>query len=265
MTNDLQQIAALLKENRAGKEDWGEISHLEGRECSKKVANKFLICCLLDWQMKANVAWEKGEYLVEKLRDSEDVGGPKDIWEKISSSSKEAWDSKYKEYGKPHRFRRGYNRLWGIANDICARYDGDARNIWSGKSPFEALIHLWYLGAGDQISRMIVGALRDCGQIKGDSSDVKADLHLRRVLGRAVYGEEIKATEAAKVIQLTRNLNADPWQLDWPLYNIGTSYCRPTSPDCPKCYLRPHCVYYQQHGGAGVSDNPETLDETRRG
>jgi hypothetical protein len=170
----------------------------------------------------------------------------------ISSSSKETWDSKYEEYGRPHRFHRGYKRLWGIANDICARYDGDARNIWSGRTPFEALIHLWALGAGDQISRMIVGALRDCGQIRGDSGDVKADLHLRRVLGRAVYGEEISGADAAKVIQLTRNLNADPWQLDLPLWNVGKSYCRPTRPNCPSCYLRPHCVYYQRHAGVGV-------------
>ncbi len=255
MINDIQEIAVLLLENRAGKVDWGEISRLEGRECSKKVANKFLICCLLDWQWDTDVAWKKGEDLVAKLGDPEDVGGPEDVWVKISSFSKETWDSKYEEYGKPHRFRRGYSRLWGIANNICARYDGDARNIWSGKTPFEALVHLWALEAGDQISRMIVGALRDCGQIKGDSGDVKADGHLRRVLGRAVYGEEIIAANAFKVTELTRQLNsADPWQLDWPLWNIGKSYCRPTSPDCPKCYLRPHCVYYRQHGGTGLSN-----------
>jgi hypothetical protein len=236
-------------ENRAGKVDWGEISRLEGRECSKKVANRFLICCLLDWQSDADVAGKKGEDLVDKL---EKLGDPENVWVIISSSSKETWDSKYEEYGRPHRFHGGYKRLWGIANDICARYDGDARNIWSGRTPFEALIHLWALGAGDQISRMIVGALRDCGQIRGDSGDVKADLHLRRVLGRAVYGEEISGADAAKVIQLTRNLSADPWQLDLPLWNVGKSYCRPTGPNCPSCYLRPHCVYYQRHAGAGV-------------
>ena len=246
MTNDLHQIATLLLENRGGEGDWGEISRLEGKECSKKIANKFLICCLLDWQSNANVAWQKGENLVEKL------GAPDDVWLTISSFSKQEWDSKYEEYGKPHRFRKGYERLWRIANDICARYDGDARNIWLGKTPFEALVHLWALEAGDQISRMIVGALRDCGQIQGSSGDVKADIHLRRVLGRAVDGEEIRAADAAKVTALTRSLNpADPWQLDWPLWNVGKSYCRPTSPDCPNCYLRPHCVYSRHHSGAG--------------
>lgn len=256
--DDLQQIAALLLENRDGPVDWGEISRLEGRECPKGIANTFLICCLLDWQQDAEVAWEKGKNLVKQLGEESRDPDAEKLWATISSRSKDEWDSKYEHYGKPHRFRKGYTRLWGIANDICARYDGDARKIWSGKSPFEALIHLWALGAGDQISRMIVGALRDCGQIKGDSGDVKADLHLRRVLGRAVYGEEIKATEAAKVIQLTRKLNADPWKLDLPLWNVGKSYCRPTSPNCPDCYLQPHCVYYQRHGATGVNDSSET-------
>jgi endonuclease III len=250
--DDLQQIAALLLKNRGGRADWDDISRLEGKECSKKVANKFLICCLLDWQWDSKVAWKKGEDLVEKLAER---GDPEDVWVTISSFSKDDWDSKYEEYGRPHRFHRGYKRLWGIANDICARYEGDARNIWSGKPPFEALVHLWALGAGDQISRMIVGALRDCGQIKGGTGDVKADVHLRRVLGRAVYGEEISGADAAKVIQLTRNLNADPWQLDLPLRNVGKSYCRPTSPNCPSCYLRPHCVYYRRHRAAGVPDS----------
>lgn len=255
MTNDLQQIVALLLENRASRADFGELSCLKGKECSKQVANRFLICCLLDWMWDADVAWKKGKALAKKL---EKPGDPEGIWATISSFSKDEWDSKYEEFGRPHRFHWGYKRLWAIANEICARYDGDARNIWSGKSPFETLIHLWALGAGDQISRMIVGALRDCDQIKGDTGDVKADLHLRRVLGRAVYGEEIKANEAAKVIQLTRKLDADPWKLDFPLWNVGKSYCRPTSPNCPSCYLRPHCVHYQRHSGAAVSGSLET-------
>lgn len=250
VTNDLQQIGTLLLQHRDDKADWGEISHLDGGECSKGIANKFLIHCLLDWQWDTNVAWDRAESLVKAL------GDPETLWETISSFSKQEWDSNYEHFGKPHRFHRGYGRLWGIANNICGRYEGDARNIWLGKTPFEALVHLWALEAGDQISRMIVGALRDCGQVKGDSGDVKADGHLRRVLGRAVYGKEISAADAAKVIELTRTLNPkDPWQLDWPLWNVGKSFCKPTSPDCPNCYLLPHCEYYRHHNGGGASES----------
>jgi endonuclease III len=241
MENDLESIAALLLKNRSGKEDWGDISLLNG-------ANIFLLCCLLDWQMKADVAWRKGKELARKLGDLDD------IWKTISSFSKDQWDSRYEEFGRPHRFHKGYTRLWAIANKICAWYDGDPRRIWADKSPAEVLTRLLELGAGDQISRMIIGALRDCDKIKGASSDVKADVHIRRVLGRAVYGEEIKASEAAKAIQLAKALNdADPWSLDWPLWNIGKSYCRPTNPSCESCYLNPHCDYYHRHGAGGTS------------
>jgi hypothetical protein len=243
----LQHIAALLLEHRAGKVDWGEISRLEGRECPKGIANTFLICCLLDWKWDTDVAWGKGENLVKQLGEESRDPDAEKLWATISSRSKDEWDSKYEHYGKPHRFRKGYTRLWGISNTICDWYDGDARKIWSGKSPFEALIHLWALGAGDQISRMVVGALRDCGQIKGDSGDVKPDVHLRRVLGRAVDGQEISAANPAKVIDLTRQLNpTDPWLLDWPLWNIGKAHCRPTSPNCAGCYLSPHGIYYRR-------------------
>lgn len=154
----------------------------------------------------------------------------------------------YEQFGRPHRFRWGYSRLWGIANTICARYDGDARYIWSGRSPYDALVHLWAIGAGEQISRMIVGALRESHQIQGDAGDVKADVHVRRVLGRAVYGHEVELADAPKIINLTRELHStDPWQLDWPLWTLGRNICHAGRPKCMECYLRPHCAYDREH------------------
>jgi hypothetical protein len=247
MTNDMQQIATLLLQKRDGKGDFGEISHLNGRECSKAVANQFLICCLLDFQQDADVAWEKGAALVKAL------GGAEGIWYAINAHSKGEWESRYEEFGKPHRFHWAYTRIWGIANAICARYDGDARNIWHGRSPYDALVHLRAVGAGDQISGMIVGALRESGQIQGATGDVKADVHVRRVLGRAIFGDEVEDVDAAKIIELTRQLHsADPWQLDWPLWNLGRSNCHQTNPDCKQCYLRIHCAYHRKHSDTSV-------------
>ena len=71
---------------------------------------------------------------------------------------------------------------------MCDKYDGDARCIWVGKESSEVIESLLALGSGKQIPRMIVGALRDCGQIEG-TSDVRADVYVRRVLGRAVCGD----------------------------------------------------------------------------
>ncbi len=74
VTNELPQIAALLLEHRSDKEDWGEISGFENQPCPKRVANKFLVCCLLDWQMDSGLAWRNGERLVKDI-----LGNPDDI------------------------------------------------------------------------------------------------------------------------------------------------------------------------------------------
>ncbi len=234
----ISRVAALLLENRSGKEDWGEISKLAGKPCPKKVANKFLVCCLLDYQMKWEVTWRNGcRLVVDILRD------PDDVWLAITSVPQDEWRSKFKEYHL-HRFPNAHNRLWRIGREISDRYDGDANKIWQDRESAEALFRLLDLGAGEQISRMIVGALHDCGQIQG-TGDVKADVHVCRVLGRIFSG---RPTNGAAAIEQARQLNpSDPWQLDWPLWNIGNALCRPKSPNCLKCYLAPHCTYAHGH------------------
>ena len=129
---------------------------------------------------------------------------------------------------------------YGGLEYACAVNMGDARGIWEGKEPTAALDALWSVGAGDQISRMIVGALRDCGQIKGTASDVKGDVQVRRVLGRALLGQ---MTDAEAAVALARCLHpADPWQLDAALWIVCSSFCK-TTPACSQCQLAPHCAY----------------------
>lgn len=232
------EVARLLLENRQGTADWGEISHLQGTPCPKQVANEFLLCCLLDYQMPSNTAWDNGHLLVKEiLRD------PDDIWQAITSVSESVWAAKWSEY-RLHRFPAGHNRLWRIGKKICTSYGGDARRVWEGNDSRVVLERLESLGAGEQISRMIVGALRDLGQVRG-ASDVKADSHVCRVLGRAILGTDINPTKGG---ELARQLcPSDPWQLDWPLWNLAKDHCFKTAPDCAHCYLRRHCAYAAAH------------------
>jgi hypothetical protein len=228
-------IAALLLAHRDAGIDWGGVSHLEGRPCSKELANQFLLCCLLDWQMNSDVAWANGYRLVNDI-----LGGPDDLWRAITSVTESEWRSKRSEY-KLHRYRHGHDRLWPIATTICNKYYGDVRLIWKDSDSQEVLEKLWLLQAGDQISRMIVGALRDCGQIKNGASDVKGDVYVRRVLGRALLGSQ---TDVEIAVQLARRLHpVDPWQLDAALWQLGKSRCHTRNPKCVHCYLAPHCVY----------------------
>lgn len=224
----LLRIAALLLANRQGTEDWGDIS-------SQKTANRFLLCCLLDYQMNSEVVWDNGYRLVAEL------GDPDNIWSAVASMPEAQWRSRHGQY-RLHRFPAAHDRLWPIATRMCNFYSGDARCIWTGKPSAQVVNELLALGAGEQISRMIVGALRDCGQIRG-ASDLKADVYVRRVLGRALLGRVSSAKEAT---DFARKLYpTDPWQLDWPLWNIGTQHCHAQTPECRRCYLAPHCVLAQ--------------------
>lgn len=234
-----QQIATLLIAHHAEGTDWG---YLKGETWSKRVANEFLLCCLLDYQMPTNIAWRNGNRLVKEILDS-----PDDIWRAITSSSESEWKSKHKEY-RLHRFPAAHNRLWAIAGRICSEYNGDARRIWEGNDPERVLDLLLVLGAGDQLSRMIVGALRDCYQVKGETSDVKADVHVCRVLGRALTGEQ---TDPKTALELARQLHPpDPWLLDAQLWHVGSHYCR-KDPACSQCYLLPVCTYsIKKHPGS---------------
>lgn len=233
----MREIAALLLANRRGTEDWEEISHLEGKPCSKKIANKFLLCCLLDYQIRADLAWRNGNRLVKDI-----LSDPDDVWRAITSFSETEWASKRNEYNL-HRFPAAHNRLWRIGRRICDQYDGDARRIWEGLSSAAALERLEALGVGEQISHMVVGALRDCRQIPEGASDLKADVHVCRVVGRAVSGEPTDPQTAA---QLARQMHLDPWLLDWPLWNVG-KLCHARNPNCLQCYLAPHCAYAIKH------------------
>lgn len=124
---------------------------------------------------------------------------------------------------------------------MVEKYDGDARHIWSDRAAAGSVLdRLLDLGAGVQISRMIVRALKDVGVVVG-ASDVKADIHVRRVLGRSVEGTEITVDKAHEIARQMHPL--DPSELDWPLLNVGKMWCRKTSPRCGECYLKALCIW----------------------
>ncbi len=88
---------------------------------------------------------------------------------------------------------------------------------------------------------MIVGALRDCGQIQSSKERCKGG-HLRSACaGTRSMGE---ATDAEMAVKLAGQMHVeDPWQLDAQLWEVGKKWCHPTNPNCSQCYLAPHCAY----------------------
>ncbi len=222
---------------------WGEMADYSGTECPKNIANKFLLGCLLDFWTDANKAWMKAYRFIDEI-----ARNPNEIWAEIAGYSKEEWESEdtFKRLGL-HWMHKAHNRIWWIAKNICFYFEGDARKIWNGSSAFDALCRLSFIGAGEQISRMIVGALKDCGQISG-KCDVKADVYVCRVLGRVMLGDNASPGDA---IELARELYApDPWKLDNSLWHVGKACCHASSPTCSECYLRGFCRFASKHVGA---------------
>lgn len=234
MNSKSQRVAKLLLNNR--KDDDIEFwLGKNGQIADKKSANKFLLGSILDYQIRTETAWENARRLAEDI-----LGDPDDLWGCITSNSKSQWISKWNEYSL-HRFPKAHERIWRIGNEIVTRYDSDARKIWADQTPVIVLERLNQLRVGEQIARMIIGALCDTRQIVG-SGDVKADIHVRRVLGRVLIGELLSPDKA---IEITRGMKPEnPWLLDKSLYLIGKSFCSASNPRCDKCYLSHECTFY---------------------
>ncbi len=245
----LREIGRKLIENRQTLSvvgsDWGRIKDYSPNNCTIEVANEFLLCCLIDYRSDTFAAWRNGITFFRSLS----VEDRNSLWKMISSFPKNIWESeeKYRQCGL-HWMRPAHNRLWRIAHDVCLYFDGDPRKIWHGDDPFDVFCRLYYIGAGPQISRMIVGALKDCKYITG-KGDVKADTHVCRVLARIIEG--INEIPALDTVYLARKMYPpDPWLLDWPLWDLGRSKCKSSSPSCEECYLNPDCKFADKcHSG----------------
>ena len=235
--NKHQRVRKLLLANRSSL-DWQWLSDLRGRRADKKSANKFMLACILDYQMPADVVWEKARTFAEDR-----LGDPKDLWEKIIAIRR--WDSHavWDRY-KLHRFPAGHKRVRRIGKEIVEHYQGDARKIWKNQTPDEILNRLNAMRVGPQISRMIVGALYDTKQIS-EAGELKADIHVRRVLGRVFAGDETSADDAHRIANQMEPRKS--WMLDEPLYSLGQFICKRKDPYCEDCYLRKECKYYKEN------------------
>lgn len=207
---------------------------------TQKGANKFLLGAIIDYQIKADKAWSKAEWLAEQH-----FNGANDIWILILSYTPEDWFA-FCKANSVHRFPKAYERIQRIGRVIEDKYLGDARSIWSGASGEEVRTRLIELRMGKQITNMVLGALFDTLLLKGPL-DVKADLHVTRVLGRALLDKEIKPLQA---IQYSRQIHPEnPWLLDSKLYHVGMAFCKKTQPLCMVCSFESICLHRESIGG----------------
>jgi hypothetical protein len=215
----LKRVADILIENRsADRSGWYWIGESGPAARSKKSANKYLLACVLDYQMTVPIPWENAKRFAEQV-----LGDPESLWETIVSQPLSDWEKRFSEY-KLHRFPAAHRRVWKVGEAIVEKYSGDARRIWEGASADKATQLLIEVGVGDQLSRMAVGGLYDCGWIQGPC-DLKADIHVQRVLGRVFLDRRATPDECKKLSRKMYPKN--PWLLDSALWKVGSSQTPP--------------------------------------
>ena len=210
------------------------LSDLDGRQADKKTANKFLLGCILDYQMRVGVVWENARRFAE-----DDLGDPRDLWHAISAIPGWHTERVWRRYNL-HRFPAAHDRVRKIALQVKEHYRGDSRKIWKGQSACETQKRLERIGVGPQLSRMTAGILLDTRQITG-AGELKADIHVRRVLGRVFTGDIVSAAAALDIANSM--LPGRSWKLDAQLFRLGKSHCKKTHPSCGDCFLRTECKF----------------------
>ena len=205
-----------------------------GPRTSPKAANKFLLRSYINYRWRDSVATDKVVELVEK-----ELGDPDNLWARIREIPFEDWYRSYSD--RPmHSTPARHEGVWHLAVRMGRLFQDDATKLWrEGSLQITRDRISDELLFGDQMTRMTVGALWDEELVTG-VADVKADLHVRRVVGRLCAGRELSASEATN---FTRELHsANPWLLDWPLFEIGGEYCLKSGPKCAACPVRQACT-----------------------
>jgi hypothetical protein len=226
------RITKLLLENR-GEIYWWPLSDSIGKKPTKKVANKFLFLHMMDYQTDSTKLADKVQIFIE-----EELEDPSNLWDVVTGYKLNDWMDITHSL---HWLSAARKRPWVIGKDIVEIYDGDARKLWINQD-YETISHnIYNLLGGEAIPRMILGALYDTKQIEIVKGDVKPDIHVKRVLGRIVLGRELDEMES---LNLTREMYPEnPWLLDRPLFNLGTSICSKKHFYCDECFMQFVCKF----------------------
>ena len=149
-----------------------------------------------------------------------------------------------------HRFPEDMSQIFFSAvKRIAEVHQGDASAIWSN-SPSSATVVYRFLefdGAGPKIASMAANILaRDFKVAFVDyfSIDVSPDVHVGRVFGR--LGLTPREAKPEQLIYRARSLYpVFPGLIDFPVWEIGRTWCKPSRPDCESCDMNDVCAEAQ--------------------
>jgi endonuclease III len=204
----------------------------------ERYPHAFVIACIMDRQVRAEIAWQVPYLIYQKLGDFS--------FSILANLSLEKIQSLMMNPKPLHRFpeRMGLYFFEAIAR-ISSEYQGDAARIWNDEPSSAQLVYrfLQFSGVGPKIATMAANILaRDFKVPLRDyySIDISPDVHIRRVFGRLGLVSENASNE--ELIYKARALYPEfPGLMDLPSWEIGRKWCKPKRPACGDCYMREFC------------------------
>ncbi|MDA2933980.1 iron-sulfur cluster loop [Acidobacteria bacterium AH-259-D05] len=205
----------------------------------------FVIACIMDRQVRSELAWQLPYRLSQRLGDFS-------LTRLRQLSLEEILQLMTKP--KPlHRLTSKMSRnLHEAIRLLDDNYGGNAARIWSDRPSSAALVYrfLEFRGIGPKIATMAANILaRDFKIPMKDyySIDISADVHVKRVFTR--LGLISKGASTDQIIYRSRELYPEfPGIMDLPVWEIGRQWCRPRKPLCEQCYMQYLCpTSLQQH------------------
>lgn len=203
-----------------------------------KFPHAFVIGCVMDRQMRAELAWSIPYRLYEKLDHFN-----------LTKLANLSLSQIRKLMTKPdplHRFPDEMsNNLQQAIKRIKIEYHGDASRIWRNKPSSAAVVYrfLQFRGIGPKIATMAANILARDYKIKFSdyySIDISVDVHVRRVFKR--LGLVNKKASTDELIYKARALYPEfPGLMDLPAWEIGRNWCKPAGPLCDDCYMGNIC------------------------
>lgn len=205
----------------------------------------FLIGCIFDRQVKAEVAWKAPYTMCQRIGRFD--------FDYLASIDEGGWLDVISKPSPLHRYvanmaRNVFNSLSSVKSD----YNGNAANIWlmpgwkgGAPSATEVMARFKALdGFGPKLSSMATNILArdfkvELSNLRG--IDISVDTHVHRVFVR--LGLSAPNADKDTIISLAREYYPDyPGALDLPIFEVGRSHCHPTAPDCDICPLLGLCA-----------------------
>ncbi|MEP0761616.1 MAG: iron-sulfur cluster loop [Chloroflexota bacterium] len=245
-TEDIRQIAeALIRKGEELLDSPRTFVEFSGDQHADTLLNDlettphaFVLACIMDRQIKAELAWLIPYRVAQKLGNFEF---------KTLVALDGATITELMTTPKPlHRFPEEMALNFHSAIQMIAKkYGGRASGIWEDKPSSAEVVYrfLEFRGVGPKIATMAANILvRNFKVELSDyySIDISVDTHVRCVFRR--LGLVPTDASSEQIIYRARALSPQfPGLLDLPAWEIGHLWCKSEVPDCTLCYMSQLC------------------------